>query len=198
MVDKSLLAYTRHYLARDHLLGPLPKELCRLNPIDPITDIREPFAFSFSDDLDDVLPDIDQREKLILNHETAVYLSSIIRAPDEDRNLLLEDFRWSAKLRIEEPSVSEEERKRVHRISEDVLSFKHYPVDSGGDSGIEWGRDVRYQVLDYVRGIEAEKMVLGSEVLEFLQSIHRPEKLPSTTDMIQQELVYCKVRLIFY
>lgn len=196
MADQSLLSYTRHYLARDYLLGPLPKELCRLNPIDPITDIREPFTFSHSDDLDDVPLVIDQREKLILNHETAVYLSSIIKAPNTCQNLLLEDFRWSAKLRIEEPSVPEQERKRAHRVSEDVLNLKRWPADSGGDSGIEWERDVRYKVLDYVRGIEMEKMVLGSEVLEFLQSIHRPEKPPSTTDMIQLDLVYYKVRLI--
>lgn len=191
MPDESLLLYTRRYLARNHLLAPQPSTYCRLPPIDPITDIRDPFSFSSCDDLDQHQPGVNCSEKLILDHDTAIYLSSILEAPDEGQNSLLEDLRWSAARRIEEPLVKELRRRKAHKVSGEL--FKEVPVGPRNDSGITWDRSVRTQVWEFLRDSEVEKMVIGPEVLEFLQSIHRPETPPSAMDVVGEEVKYCKV-----
>lgn len=199
MPDEALLLYTRRHLAQNHLLIPQPNTHSRLPPLAPIIDIRDPFTFSPCDDLDVPL-DANQSEKLVLEHDTAIYLSSILRVPGGGDGLLCRDFRWSLTRRIEEPLVKEKRKTRAHKIREDTL--KYVPPGMGGDTGILWDRNVRCQVQDYVRNEEAEKMSISPEVLRFLQDVHRPKSPLSTMEMMAEEVKYRRVEdllgLIFY
>lgn len=192
MPDEALLLYTRRYLAQSHLLIPQPNTHCRLPPLAPIIDIRDPFAFSPCEDLDAPPPPPSQSEKLVLEYDTAIYLSSILSAPDDGEKLLCGDFRWSVARRIEVPLVEEKRKKKTHRVREDTL--KDLPLGMGGDTGILWDRNVRCQVQDYVRNEEAEKMSIGPEVLQFLQDVHRPKTPPSTMEVVMEEVKYCRVK----
>lgn len=192
MSDETLLLYTRRYLARNYLLAPQPSTYCRLTPISPIVDIRDPFTFSPHDDLDVPPPPINNlSERLILEHDTAIYLSSIFTATDEGQKLLSEDLRWSKAHRIEEPLVVEKRKRKAHRVKDEVL--KEAPLGMGGDMGIKWDRNVRRQVWEYLRVSEAEKMVIGPDLLRFLQDVHRPGTPPSMMEVFAEEEKYCKV-----
>lgn len=191
MPNEALLLYTRRYLAQSHLLIPQPNTHCRLPPLAPIIDIRDPFAFSPCKDLDVPPPPPNHSEKLVLEYDAAIYLSSILSVPDDGEKLLCGDFRWSVTHRIEEPLVKEKGKKKTHRVREDTL--KDVPLGMGGDTGISWDRNVRRQVQDYVRHEEAEKMSIGPEVLQFLQDVHRPKTPPSTMEVVMEEVKYCRV-----
>lgn len=190
MPDETLLLYTRRHLAQNHLLIPQPNTHCRLPPLAPIIDIRDPFTFSPCDDLNAPL-NPNHSEKLVLEHDTAIYLSSILKVPDGGDELLCRDFRWSLTRRIEEPLVKEKIKTKAYRIREDTL--KDVPLGIGGDTGILWDRDIRLQVQDHVQNAEAEKMSIGPEVLRFLQDVHKPQSPPSTMEMMAEEAKYRRV-----
>lgn len=191
MPDETLLLYTRRHLAQNHLLAPQPNTHCRLPPLAPIADIRDPFSFSPFDGLDAPLAPFIHTEKLILEHDTAIYLSSILNAPDDGEKLLCGDLRWSRTHRIEEPSTKETRKRKTHRVREDML--KEVPLGMGGDAGVVWDRNVRRQVQEYVRNSEAEKMSIGPEVLRFLQDVHNPGTPSPTMEVVMEEVKYCKV-----
>lgn len=194
MPDETILFYTRRHLAQNHLLIPQPNTHCRLPPLAPIVDIRDPFTFFPCNDLDVPL-DPNQSEKLVLEHDTAIYLSSILRVPDGGDELLCGDFRWSLTRRIEEPLVKGKRKTRAYGIREDTL--KDVLPGMGGDTGILWDRNVRRQVQDYVRNEEAEKMDISPEVLQFLQDVHRPKSLPSAMEVMVEEVKYRRVEDLF-
>lgn len=79
----------------------------------------------------------------------------------------------------------------MHKVGEEIL--REVSLGMGGDAGIGWDRNTRRQVLDYVRDAEVERMILGLEVLQFLQDVHRPKTPPSTMEVIK-EMSYCRVR----
>lgn len=193
MPDETLLLYTRRHLAQNHLLAPQPNSQCRLPPLHPVIDIRDPFAFSPFDDLDVRPAPLITTEKLLLEHDTAIYLSSILSAPDDGEKLLCGDLRWSRARRIEEPSVKEKRKRRTHSVREDTL--QEVSLDMGGDTGIVWDRNTRRQVQEYVRDLEAEKMSIGPEALRFLQDVHRPKTPPSTAEVavVTEEVNHRKV-----
>lgn len=192
MPDETLLLYTRRHLAQSHLLAPQPSTHCRLPPLAPIVDIRDPFAFSPCDGLDVSLAQFIHTEKLILEHDTAIYLSSILSAPDDEETLLCGDLRWSRAHRIEEPPMKETRKRKTHRVKEDIL--KEVPLGIGGDAGVMWDRNVRHQVQEYVRNSEAEKMSIGPEVLRFLQDVHNPGTPSPTMGVAMEEVKYCRVQ----
>jgi hypothetical protein len=156
-----------------------PTSKCRLPPLPPITDIREPFLFSPTSHLSE-LPEhtLSPSERLTLSSEVASFLQLITRFPSaaidypEDESPAASASVGRAYL--EEPLTTGDFSKPVRNREVKPVADDpglHWSFKDKGDDTLKWGISVRKEIAAWEKTTSHEKLEVEPSVLSFLKSV---------------------------
>ncbi|KAF8535719.1 hypothetical protein BDD12DRAFT_912605 [Trichophaea hybrida] len=146
-----------------------PMLLCRLPPLIPITDLREPFTFTMDGDLADLSCGAYSSEKLSVDNEPLTLIGwtqKLLASYRVEADKILENAQRSDTVkcaRLEEPTL----RGQFHAL----VQWNHYKpteVQVHADDGLTWSFSVKRVVLELNKNIQLEKMCAFAVVCSFL------------------------------
>jgi len=171
-----------------------PQLLCRkLPPLLPITDIRNPFDFSFGKEIDIGslrIPNDTLAEKVVIDNRTLSFIASTLKLAAaglaEGEKLLSQDFCRSEHLRLEEPLMRD--GFVLPKPKNDIRDFEPLPVREENDEGLKWSAVVQSNVRRFEKKFQSEKLDMPVELRDFLKKCCEKPKQIDFDDVLHSEV----------